>query len=206
MAFYNPNAITHLVNEASPVGLEAILAKQEADGLLGPITFSSRSTTDVESRYCQTEREALAVLWGCQHFHHYVFDKHIVINTDHKPLVRLLSLNSNPPPHIQCWILHLEAYNYTIWYIPGNNNPADFLSHNTLNNSEFTQISVIKEAEEYTFKKKLLKFFLKKNSEFTQISVIKEAEEYTKLIPQSAVPKAFTQQEIKEVTANDTIL
>ena len=114
MAFYNPNAIIHLVNEASPVGLEAILAKQEADGLLGPITFSSRSTTDVESRYSQTEQEALAVLWGCQHFHHYVFDKHIVINTDHKPLVRLLSLNSNPPPHIQCWILHLEAYNYTI--------------------------------------------------------------------------------------------
>ena len=102
----------------------------------------------MESRYSQTEREALAVLWGCQHFHHYVFGRHIIINTDHKPLERLLSHNSNAPSRIQSWIFHLQAYNYTIRYIPGNNNPADFLSCNTLNNSEFTDISIIQEAEE----------------------------------------------------------
>ena len=89
LGFYNPNAITHLVVDAGPVGLGAILAQQQADVLLLLIAFSSRSTTDVESRYSQTEREALTVLWGCQHFHHYVFDRHIIFNTDHKPLERL---------------------------------------------------------------------------------------------------------------------
>ena len=138
-----------MVVDASPVGLGAILAQQQADGFLHPIAFGSRSTTDVESRYRQTEGKGLAVLWGCQHFHHYVFNRLIVINTDHKPLKRLLSRNSNPPPHIQHWILHLQAYNYTIQYIPGNNNPADFLSRNILNNIEFTHKSVIKEAEQY---------------------------------------------------------
>ena len=42
--------------------------------------------------------------------------------------------------------------------------------------------------------------------EFTHKSVIQEAEEYINLITQNAVPKALTQQEIKEVTLNNTIL
>ena len=111
MAFYNPNVITHLVVQPSPVGLRVMLAQQQAERLLCPIAFSSRSTTDVESRYSQTEREALAFFWGCQHFHRYVFDRHIIINTDHKPLERLLSHNSNPSPRIKRWILHLQGYN-----------------------------------------------------------------------------------------------
>ena len=125
MAFYNPQAETHLTVDASPFGLGAILAQRQSDGSYRPIAYGSRSTTDVESRYSQTEREALAVLWACQHFHHYVFDRHITINTDYKPLEKLLSNNSNPPPRIQRWILHLQAYDYTIRYIPGKDNPAD---------------------------------------------------------------------------------
>ena len=54
MAFYNPNVITHLVVQPSPVGLRVMLAQQQAERLLCPIAFSSRSTTDVESRYSQT--------------------------------------------------------------------------------------------------------------------------------------------------------
>ena len=44
------------------------------------------------------------------------------------------------------------------------------------------------------------------STEFTHKSVIQEAEEYINLIAQNAVPKALTQQEIKEVTLNNTIL
>ena len=38
----------------------------------------------VQQRYSQTERETLPFLWSCQHFHHYVYDCHVTIITDHK--------------------------------------------------------------------------------------------------------------------------
>lgn len=134
MTFYTPNAITHLVVHTNLVGLRIILGQQQADRLLRPLPFSSRSTTDAEFKYSHTERETLVILRGCHHFHHYVFDRHIIINIDHKTLERLLSHNSNPPPRVQTWIIHLQAYNCTIKYISGTNNPAAFLSRNKSKN------------------------------------------------------------------------
>ena len=128
MAFYNPIAKTHLVVDASPVGLGAILSQEQEDGFFKPIAYGSRSLTDTETRYSQTEREALAVLWSCQHFHYYVYDRHVTIHTDHKPLLKLLTLKAMAPPRIMRWILHLQAYNFDLIYIPGCTNAADYLS------------------------------------------------------------------------------
>ena len=59
--------------------------------------------------HSQTEKEALAVLWSCQHFHHYIFVRHVEIQTDHKPLERMLTANSNSPPRIARWLLRLQT-------------------------------------------------------------------------------------------------
>ena len=132
MAFYNPNAETHLIVDAGPTGLGAILSQEQEDGTFHPVSYGSRSLSDVETRYSQTEKEALAVLWACQHYHHYVYDRHITIISDHKPLERMLTTNSNPPPRIQRWLLRLQAYNYIIFYQPGKDNAADILSQSPL--------------------------------------------------------------------------
>ena len=99
MAIYSSNIITHLVDDTSPVGLGAILTQQQADGLLRPIAFASRSTR-CRIQVQPDRMRSFSGFMGFQHFHHYVFYRHI-INTDHKPLEILLSHNSNPPPHIQ---------------------------------------------------------------------------------------------------------
>lgn len=117
----------------SPVGLGAILSQKQQDGSFKPIAYGSRALTDTKTRYSQTEREALAVLWSCQHFHHYVFDRHITIWTDHKSLIKLLTHKATAPPHIMRWILHLQAYDYTLTYIAGSDNAADFLSRYVTN-------------------------------------------------------------------------
>ena len=64
LAFYNPN-------DASPHGLGAIFT-QKQQGELKPIAYESRTLTETESRYSQTELKALAVIWYCQYFHYYV--------------------------------------------------------------------------------------------------------------------------------------
>ena len=67
MSFYDPHMHTTLVVDGSPFGLGAVLTQ---DGK--PIAYASRSLTAVEQRYSQIEREVLAIVFGCEHFHMYL--------------------------------------------------------------------------------------------------------------------------------------
>lgn len=124
LAYYNPTADTKILVDASPVGLGGILVQQDDDEDLKIVAYGSRSLTNVESRYSQTEREALAVLWALEHFHYYIFDNHVTVITDHKPLVSMLTPSSSPPLRIERWLLKMQAYNYTIQYAPGSKKPC----------------------------------------------------------------------------------
>ena len=128
MAFYNPNATTKLIVDASPVGLGAILAQEQEDKSFKPIMYGSSALSPVQKRYSQTEREGLAVLWGCEHFNHYLFDRQFTVGTDHKPLLNMLSQKAEPPARIQKWMMKLQAYSYDLEHIPGKEMAADYLS------------------------------------------------------------------------------
>ena len=57
--------------DASPVGLGAILTQEDPADCSNRrvVQYASRTLTDVESRYHQVEKEALAVVWALEHFH-----------------------------------------------------------------------------------------------------------------------------------------
>ena len=128
MCHYNPIPKTNIIVDAGPKCLDAILSQKQKNGQFKPISYSSRALTDVESRYSQTEKEALAITWAFQHYHYYICDRHVIVYTDHKPLERLLTTSSTTPPRIQRWLMRLHAYKYTIKYRPGIENAADILS------------------------------------------------------------------------------
>ena len=73
VAYFDPSQQTTVVVDASPYGLGALIT-QRADNDSAPqvVAYASRSLSDVERRYSQTEREALAVVWACEHFHLYL--------------------------------------------------------------------------------------------------------------------------------------
>lgn len=61
------------------------------------ISYGSRATNDVETRYSLTETEALAVVWGYERFHLYLFAKNqLKIISDHTG-VHLQQLKSQNP-------------------------------------------------------------------------------------------------------------
>ena len=58
---------TRLVADASPWTVEAILLQQQPDMSYRPIAYDSRSLKQAEMKYAQIEREALSIVFGCEH-------------------------------------------------------------------------------------------------------------------------------------------
>ena len=90
LAYYKVGCRTRIVADASPVGLGAVLTQQQG-GVWRAISYASRSLSDVECRYSQTEKEALALVWACERFSMYVTGETFELETDHKPLERIHS-------------------------------------------------------------------------------------------------------------------
>ena len=127
LAYFDPEAETRIVVDASPVGLGAVLT-QVQKGKSRVIHYASRSLSDVERRYSQTEKEALACVWACERFHLYVYGIEFILETDHKPLEFIYSKRSKPSARIERWVLRLQSYRFKIQYKPGTQNIADSLS------------------------------------------------------------------------------
>ena len=91
LALYDPNCSTTVSADASSFGLGAVLMQEQSDGSNQPVAFISRAMTKTEQMYAQIEKEALAITWACDRFQQYLLGLRFHIETDHKPLVPLLS-------------------------------------------------------------------------------------------------------------------
>lgn len=84
MPYFSPHKDTKIIVDTSPAGPAGILVQDDK-----PIAYGSRALSAVETRYSQTERKALAILWACEHFDIYVRGASFTVVTDHKPLVHI---------------------------------------------------------------------------------------------------------------------
>lgn len=181
MSYFDPGLVTELVVDASPIGLGCMLTQKEfyKDGKspnVRVVAYASRALSDVESRYSQIEREALAVCWGIEHFHLYLFGLKFTVVTDHKPLVSIFSsVTAKPSARIERWCLRLQQYTFNVVYRAGANNPADYMSRHPLQGISEGECS-------------------------------KVAEEYVNYICEHSCPKALTLQQVKQATDEDNQL
>ena len=127
LAHYDKDAPTMVIADASPVGLGAVLVQRQQDGPV-VVSYASRSLTDTERRYSQTEREALGLVWACEKFHPYIYGVRFDLLTDHMPLQAIYSPKSKPCARIERCVLRLQPYEFKVVYHPGKNNIADSLS------------------------------------------------------------------------------
>ena len=120
LALYDPHSDTKISADASSFGLGAVLLQQSLSGWK-PVAYASRSLTETERRYAQIEKEVLAATWASEKFSDYVLGKHFELETDHKPLVPLLSNKRLDalPPRILRFRLCLDKFQYTITHVPG---------------------------------------------------------------------------------------
>ena len=177
LGYFDKDAKSRIIADASPVGLGAVLI-QEQHGQPRVISYASRSLTNVEKRYSQAEKEALALVWACERFHVYLYGMEFEVYTDHKPLEAIYSTRSKPCARIERWVLRLQPYQFKVKYIPGKQNIADPLSR------------------------------LSQPRETVQPSKPppNDAEEFVKFVAVTATPKAMTTREIERASAEDNEL
>ena len=118
LVHFDPDLDLILMCDASSYGIGAVLAHRMPDGSERPIGYASRSLTAAQRNYSQLEKEALALVFGVQHFHSYLFGHHFELVTDHQPLLALLHehrpTSMQASARIRRWSLLLSAYEYTI--------------------------------------------------------------------------------------------
>ncbi len=106
--------------DASPKGLGAVLTQVMDNGDQRPIAFASRSLSPAEINYSQLEREGLAIIFGIEKFHQYLYGRKFTLVTDNKPLSLILGPKKGIPAlataRLQRWAIKLSAYNYDIEY------------------------------------------------------------------------------------------
>ena len=140
------------------------------------VIYASRALTNVETRYSQTEREALGVVWACEHFNRFVKGApRFTVISDHKPL-EFIWQKARPPLWIERWGLRLQPYNMVIKYRPGADNPADYMSRHP------ARSNIIRSREQQM------------------------AEHYVNALASVATPMALTVDEVKRETAKDATL
>ncbi|CAB4027951.1 Hypothetical predicted protein, partial [Paramuricea clavata] len=98
-----------------------VLQKQE-NNEWKPVSYISRALTYTESRYSQIEKECLAFTWACERSSDYILGKSFSGETDHKPLVPLLTTHTldQVPPRIQRFRMGLMRFNLEkMTHVPG---------------------------------------------------------------------------------------
>ena len=115
LRYYDVKLPVTLSVDASKSGLGAVLLQE-----LKPVAYASRALTETEQRYAQIEKEMLAIVFGAERFHQYIYGREVDVQSDHKPLEVIMKKPlSSAPARIQRLLMRLQKYQVNVQYKPG---------------------------------------------------------------------------------------
>ena len=146
LAYYCPEKELVIQCDASGLGLGAVLMQEGR-----PLAYASRALTDPETRYATIEKEMLAIVFALEKWHQFVYGRHVVIRTDHKPLESIAKKPlDRAPKRLQGMLLRSLAYDIDVQYTPGHTQHlADMMSrsflpaHGQVASSEFETVNAV---------------------------------------------------------------
>ncbi len=116
LSYFDLKKTTKLSVDASSKGMGAVLLQDDQ-----PVAYASRALSSAEQNYAQIEKEMLAITFGCEKFHQYIFGQKLVqVESDHKPLEIILKKPLHQAPsRLQKMMMKLQKYSLDVVYKPG---------------------------------------------------------------------------------------
>ena len=115
LRFYDPTLPLTLSVDSSSTGLGCVIMQEGQ-----PIAYASRALTKTQQNYAQIEKETLAVVFGCEKFHQFVYGRTVEVETDHRPLQSIFNKPLHQAPaRLQRFLLQLQKYDLQVTYKPG---------------------------------------------------------------------------------------
>ena len=92
--------------DASKSGLGAACLQDDA-----AVAFASRALSNAEAKYGQIAKELLAAVFACRKFHDFIYGRRVTIETDHKPMITIVTKPLHAAPaRLQRVLLQLQRY------------------------------------------------------------------------------------------------
>ena len=97
LVHFDPALQVGISCDTSNVGIGMVLFHRYPDGSERPISNVSKTLTPAQRHYSQIQKEALAVIFGLNKFHQFLYDRKFILVMDHKPLLALFNPSSGTP-------------------------------------------------------------------------------------------------------------
>ena len=94
---------------------------QEVHNSRLPISYASRTLTDLEKKFSASELECLAVVFTFEKFNPFLEHKEFLLETDNQALSWLLN-HTKQLGRIGRWVLRLNCYKFKVQHIRGTQN------------------------------------------------------------------------------------
>ena len=79
LKFFNPKETVSLSVDASSKGLGAVIVQNNQ-----LVVYASKALTESQQNYAQIEKEMLAIVFGCERFHDFLYGQNVVtVESDH---------------------------------------------------------------------------------------------------------------------------
>jgi hypothetical protein len=115
LGYFDTNKPVVLSVDSSREGLGAVILQDNK-----PIAYASKALTEAQKSYAQIELEMLAITFGCERFHCYLYSRPVLVESDHKPLESIFKKPLDKVPmRLQRMLLRVQAYDLNVTYKPG---------------------------------------------------------------------------------------